>query len=129
MTLVELHVDVARVANALEKIVSLLEKLVLPPPPADLKIRQATVDDLRIVTPEDQVRMLQEQMAFGELHRVVPGSEAFDRELVVWEQEQRSLHGEEWKAPDWAAAFVAAQQQGAAARESPEAAAAAAERR
>src|SRR5215471_11671633 len=108
MKLLEIQVDLSRVADALERIVFLLEKLVFPPPPADLKIAQATLDDLHVVTPEDQARIQQEQMAFAELHRVLPGSEAFDRELLDWEERQRSIHGEKWQAPDWAAAFVAA---------------------
>ena len=108
MTLVELHVDLARVAQALEKIVYLLEKLVYPPPPPEVPVQQATLDDLHTISPEDHQRIGEEVMAFAELHRVVPGSEAFDRELVDWEQRQRSLNGERWEAPDWVAAFTAA---------------------
>jgi hypothetical protein len=112
MTLVDLHVDVGRAADALEKIVYLLEKLVFPPPPADLQVQQATLDDLHIVTPEDHQRIQDEWMAFAERYCVVPGSEAFFRELAGWEQEQRILHGQEWQAPDWAAAFAAAAKSG-----------------
>src|SRR5215471_1885908 len=101
MTLVELHVDLSRAADALERIALLLEKLVYPPAPAELKVHQATLDDLHIVTPEDQARMVAQQIAFGELHRVVPGSEAFEKYVLDWEEQQRSLHGEEWQAPDW----------------------------
>lgn len=108
MTLVELHVDVARVANALEQIVDLLKKLVEVPPERDVKVHQATLDDLHIVSPEDLARQQQEQMAFAELHRVVPGSEAFDQELLEYAQRQRSIHGEDWQAPDWAEAFITA---------------------
>jgi len=107
MTLVELHVDLSRAADALEKIVFLLEKLAFPPPAAEVEVHQATLDDLHIVTPEDQERIAQEQLAFAERYRVVPGSEAFARELAAWEEEQRSLHGQDWQAPDWAAVFAA----------------------
>jgi hypothetical protein len=109
VTLLELHVDVARVANALERIVFLLEKLVLAPPPADVRVQQATLDDLHIITPDDTERIKSDQMRFAEIHRVVPGSEAFATELMAWEREQRSLHGEDWKAPDWAEILVSAQ--------------------
>jgi len=51
MTLVELHVDVARVANALEKIAELLEKLVCEPPEADIPVQQSTLDDLHDTSP------------------------------------------------------------------------------
>lgn len=108
MTLVELHVDLARVAESLEKIVYLLEKLVIPPLPADVRVTQATLDDLRSITPEDTVRMAEEQMRFAELHRVVPGSEAFDAEFLDWEARQKEIHGEEWKPPDWAEAIASA---------------------
>lgn len=108
MTLVELHVDVGRIADALEKIQFLLEKLVFTPAPADVKVQQATLDDLHIITPDDLARQQAEQMAFAELHRVVPGSEAFDQELLEYADRQRSIHGVDWEAPDWAQAFIQA---------------------
>lgn len=109
MTLVEFHVDVGRIADALEKIVYLLEKLVIPPLPADVKVTQATLDDLHIVSPEDVAKMAQDQARFAEIHRVVPGSEAFDAVLLDWEAEQRELHhGEDWKPPPWAEILAAA---------------------
>ena len=109
MTLVDLHVDMGRVADALEKIVFLLEKLVFPPAPREVPAYQATLDDLHIVTPEDHERNAQEQMAFAERYRVVPGSEAMAQALADWEDEQRSIHGEAWQAPeDWRTIFAAA---------------------
>ena len=128
MTLLELTVDVGRVADALEKIVFLLEKLVIPPLPADVRVDQASLDDLHIITPEDTVRMAEEKMRFGELHRVVPGSEAFDDELLRYEAEQKELHGETWKAPTWAAVFTEAARGGRTARQPADDTAAAAER-
>lgn len=84
MTLVELKVDLGRVADSLEKIVFLLEKLVFPPPPADVKVTQAKLDDLHIVTPEDTERMREEQAEFAERYQVVPNSPAMaDRKSVV----------------------------------------------
>jgi len=109
MTLVELHVDLSRTADALERIAFLLEQLAFPPKAQAAPVIQATVDDLHTVSPEDYASMRAEQMAFAERYRVVPGSEAFARELAAWEQEQRSLHGEAWQAPDWAAVFAATQ--------------------
>lgn len=108
MTLVDLHVDMGRVADALEKIAFLLEKLAYPPLPADLKVIQATLDDLHVVSEDDILRQQAEQMAFAELHRVVPGSEAYDQELINWQKQQRNIHGEKWEAPDWAEAFIRA---------------------
>jgi hypothetical protein len=102
MTLFEFHVELGRVADALEKIVFLLEKLVLLPPAAEVRVQQATLDDLHIVTAEDDQRMREEQQAFAARYCVVPGSEAFARELVSWEEDQRRIHGEQWQAPeDW----------------------------
>jgi hypothetical protein len=119
MTLVEVHVELSRVADNLEKLVFLLEKLVFPPPPADLPVQQATLDDLHIVTQEDHVRMAQEQMAFAERYRVAPGSEAFAHALQLWEEEQRSIYGEAWEAPqDWRAIFAAAERSHRAYRDS-----------
>ena len=112
MTLLELSVDVTRIAESLEKIVFLLEKLVYPPPAPELKVQQATVDDLYTASPEALQQMQEHVRDFAQLHRVVPGSEAFDRELLEWESQQRSLHGENWKGPDWAEAFIAAAQGG-----------------
>lgn len=124
MTLLELHVDVARVADALERIVFLLEKLVFPPRPADVKVHQATLDDLHTVTPEDVARMGAEQMEFAERFRVVPGTPAMSQAVQEWEAEQRSLYGEDWQAPeDWRTIFAAAARGGV--RESADEAAAA----
>src|SRR5215471_15281185 len=122
MTLVELHVEINRVADALEKIVFLLEKLVFPPTNPPVSVQQSTLDDLHIVTPQDHQRNLEEQAAFAERYRVVPGSEAFTYALQLWEEEQRSIYGEAWEAPqDWRTIFAAAER---AHRESPAAAAA-----
>lgn len=128
MTLVELHVDVARVADALEKLVFLVEKLVYPPAPMNASVQPATLADLYTPTEQDHLRIKNQQSAFAELHRVMPGSEAFDRELLLWEEEQRRIHGEEWKAPDWAFAFGAAAQERAQRGPVPEPAEAAGER-
>lgn len=117
MTLIEFHADVTRVANALERIVFLLEKLVIPPLPADVSVMKATLDDLHIITPEDAARTAAEQMRFAEIHKVVPGSEAFDSALLAWEAEQRELHGEAWNPPAWAEVFATAAGGGRAARE------------
>ena len=46
MTLVEFHADLARVANALDRIAFLLEKLVTVPPEREVRVEQATLDDL-----------------------------------------------------------------------------------
>lgn len=112
MTLLEFHVDMTRIADALEKIVFLLEKLVIPPLPADVRVTQATLDDLHIVAPEDVARMTAEQERFAEMHRVVPGSEAFDAELLAWEAEQKELHGEDWRPPEWAEILTTASRRG-----------------
>jgi hypothetical protein len=112
MTLVELHVDLSRAADALERIVFLLEKLVFPPPPADVKVQQATLDDLHTTSEEDIARMQADQMDFAEKFRVVPGSPAMMQAMVDWEDQQRSIHGEDWQAPDkeaWRSIFAAAQ--------------------
>jgi hypothetical protein len=109
MTLIELHADMSRVADALERIVFLLEKLAFPPLPADIKVHQADLDDLHITTAEAHQRMLDEQQAFAESRQVVPGSEAFMREVINWEREQIELYGKDWKAPqDWKAIFARA---------------------
>ena len=109
MTLVELHVDVGRIADALEKIQFLLEKLVYPPAPADIKVRQATLDDLHTVSEEDVTRMQAEQADFAARFRVTPGSPAMMQALADWEGEQRSIHGENWEAPeDWMSIFARA---------------------
>lgn len=110
MALIELHVELTRVADSLEKIVFLLEKLVFPPPPAAPSVRQSTLDDLHIVTAEDHQRMTEEQAAFAERYQVVPGSEAMAQALQAWEDEQRSVYGETWQAPeDWKTIFAAAE--------------------
>src|SRR5215471_3003867 len=102
MTLLELHMDVARVANALEKIAELLEKLVTEPPPADIQVQQSTLDDLYDASPERIGRMQAEQQEFAERYRVTPGSPAMRKALMDWEAEQRMLYGEKWQAPkDW----------------------------
>lgn len=119
MTLVELHVDLARVADSLEKIVFLLEKLVFPPVPAEVKVHQASLDDLHTVTPEDVARIEAEQMEFAERFRVVPGSPAMGQVLQEWEAEQRSLYGENWQAPeDWKTIVAAAERSDRSGRES-----------
>ena len=128
MTLVELHVDVARVADALERIVFLLEKLVFPPAPAEVKVQQATLDDLHSMSEEDYARIQAEQAAFAERYRVVAGSPAMMQALVEWEDEQRSLYGKEWKAPDDWRSILAAVERSGSVREPAETAAAAGER-
>lgn len=113
MTLVELHVDVARVANALEKIAELLEKLVTEPPPADIQVQQSTLDDLHDTSPEQIVRIQAEQQEFAERYQVMPGSPAMMQALVDWENEQRMLYGEEWQAPnDWRSILAAIERPG-----------------
>jgi hypothetical protein len=108
MTLLELHLDVARIANALDKIVFLLEKLALDPPEREIKVQQASLDDLHIISPEEAQRMADEAGRFAEIHRVVPGSRAFAEELIAWEDQQKEIHGSEWQAPDWASVFASA---------------------
>lgn len=109
MTLVELHVDLARVANALDRIAELLEKLAIPPIPADIKVHQATLDDLHTVSEADLIRMQAEQLAFAERYRVAPNSPAMSEALRDWEEQQRSIHGEGWQPPeDWKAIYAAA---------------------
>lgn len=118
MTLIELKVDLSRIADSLERVVFLLERLVFPPPPADVKVQQSTLDDLHIITPEGQQRITEEQAAFAERYRVVPGSEAFAQALADWEVEQRSLYGETWEAPeDWRTILREADRAGGARRE------------
>lgn len=109
MAFIEIRADLKRVAEALEKIVYLLERLVYPPAPADIRVEQATLEDLHVVTPEDQERIREEQTIFAERYQVVPGSEAFAQALQAWELEQRGLYGETWKAPeDWKSIFARA---------------------
>ena len=108
MALFEIKVELNRVAEALERIVYLLERLVYPPPAGEVKVQQATLDDLHIITPEDQGRIAEEQAAFAERYQVVPGSPAFSQALQEWEEEQRSIYGENWQAPeDWRAIWLA----------------------
>ena len=128
MTLLELKVDIGRVADSLEKIVFLLEKLVFPPPPADVKVEQATLDDLRTVAPEDIERMRGEQAEFAERYNVVPGSPAFAQALMHWEEQQKAIYGEEWKAPDDWRTILAAAERGGPGREETGAAAETADR-
>ena len=109
MTLLEFHADLTRVANSLERIAFLLEKLVFPPQPADVQVHQATLDDLHVISPEDVERIRAEQTEFAERYNVVPDSPAMGREILAWEAEQRRIHGEEWKAPaaeEWKAIFA-----------------------
>lgn len=108
MTLIEFHADVSRIANALEQLVSLVEKLVCEPPERDVKVQQATLDDLHTTSEEDIARMQAEQADFAERFRVVPGSEAFRRELIAYEVRMREIHGEGWEPPDWAAIMAQA---------------------
>lgn len=110
MALVELTTDLTRVADALERIAFLLDRLVYPPLAADVKeVHQATLDDLHVVTPEDLERINEEQVAFAQRYRVVPGSEAMALALKAWEDEQRSVYGETWQPPeDWRTVFAAA---------------------
>jgi|SRR5215471_20543225 len=113
MTLLELHMDVARVADALEKIVFLLEKLVTEPPAADIRVQQSTLDDLHDASPEQIGRMQAEQQEFAERYRVMPGSPAMMQALVDWENEQRMLYGEKWQAPaDWRSILAAIERPG-----------------
>jgi hypothetical protein len=128
MTLLELHVELGRVADALDKIVFLLEKLIFPPAPAEVKIHQATLDDLHTVTPEDHARIQQEQRTFAERYGVVAGSPAMMRAIVDWETEQRNIYGETWQAPDDWRSILAAIERGGAVRESAETAASADQR-
>ena len=110
MTLIEIKVEMGRVADALERIEFLLERLAYPPSSPQAPVQQATLDDLHIVTPEDHQRMAEEQQAFAERHQVVPGSPAMAQALIDWEEAQRNLYGNHWQAPqDWKAVFVAAE--------------------
>jgi|SRR5215472_14599588 len=107
MSLIDIHVEMGRVADALEKIVYLLEKLVLPPPARDVKVHQATVEDLHFVTEEDVMRMQAEQRDFSERNQVAVGSPAMMAAVADWERLQREIHGEEWQAPkDWRSIFA-----------------------
>ena len=107
MTLLEFHADLSRVADSLEKIAYLLEKIAFPPPPTDVQVHQATLDDLHVVSPEDVEHMQAEQAEFAERYRVVPNSPAMAREIMAWEAEQRKLYGKDWEAPeDWKAIFA-----------------------
>jgi hypothetical protein len=109
VTLVEFHADLSRVADSLEKIAFLLDKLVYPPPPTDVQVHQATLEDLHVVAPEDIERIQAEQAEFAAKHRVVPGSPAFEAEIAAWIEEQKRIHGEQWEAPkdeEWKAIFA-----------------------
>jgi hypothetical protein len=109
-SLIQFNIDITRVADSLERLVFLVEKLVFPPPPPELKVQQATLDDLHTVSPEDLARIQAEQMEFAERFRVVPGSPAMMQALADWEAEQRSLYGEAWEAPqDWRSILAAAE--------------------
>jgi hypothetical protein len=130
MTLVELHVDVARVADALEKLVFLLEKLVFPPLPAEPKVEQATLDDLHSPTEEDYIQMQAEKLAFAEQYQVAPDSPAFSRMILAWEEQQRYIHGEEWQSPkDWRSIMAEAERRTGESRTRTDAAAETADRR
>jgi hypothetical protein len=110
VTLVELHLDVTRIADALEKLVFLVERMVYPPPPAEIKIQQATMDDLRFVGEEVIMQMQQEKSEFAQRYNVMPDSPAFAQAIQDWESQMRKIHGEEWKAPeDWKGIFARAQ--------------------
>ena len=93
----------ARLADALERLVFLVEKLVLPPPAPDVNsVHAATLDDLHMPTEEDTIRMQQEQQDFADLRQVMPNTPAFAREMIAWMEEQRYVHGEQWQPPqDW----------------------------
>jgi hypothetical protein len=109
MTLIEVKVELSRVADSLERLVFLLERLVYPPLPANIHVHQATLDDLKVVTPDDIERMTREQQAFAERYQVVPGSEAMTEALQDWEEAQKRLYGENWQAPeDWKTIFAVA---------------------
>ena len=125
MTFVEFHADLARVANALERIAHFLEVLAIPVPAGDVKVQQATLDDLHTFSPEDLARQQEEQLLFAERYRVAPVSTAMMEALrIEWEEQQRSIHGESWKPPEnWKAIYAAAA--GGAFRESEEPSAAA----
>ena len=113
MSLVEIKVDLNRVADALEKIQFLLEKLVFAPVPDTRDFRQSTLDDLHIVSEEDHQRVIEEQAAFAERYRVVPGSPAMAQALMDWEAEQRHVYGEKWQAPnDWRTILAEAERSG-----------------
>jgi hypothetical protein len=100
--LLELHADVSRVADALEKLVFLLEKLVFPPQPPEIKVQQATLDDLKTVSEDDIIRMREEQTEFARRYQVMPNSPAFAQALFDWEAQMRGVYGERWEPPqDW----------------------------
>jgi len=110
MTLVQLNFDLGRVADALDRIVFLLEKLAFPPVPDKPEVYQATLDDLHIITPEDVARIHEEQEEFAARYNVVPGSEAYMQAILDWEESERNLHGENWQPPqDWRAIFAEAE--------------------
>lgn len=112
MTLFELHVDVGRIADALEKIVFLLEKLVYPPKPPEVKVEQATLDDIHYPSEEEYIRQMAEMQEFAARYHVVPGSEAFGEALLMWEEEQKRLYGDEWQPPkDWRSVFAQAERE------------------
>lgn len=114
MTLIEFHADVSRVADALEKIASLLQQLVYPPSPSEVKVQQATLDDLRTVSEEDILRMREEQSDLAQRYNVVLGSDAFDQAILIdWEKQEKGIHGEGWEAPkDWRSIMAQAQRRG-----------------
>ena len=87
----------------------------IPELPRDIKIRPAGLDDLYQATPERNERVLAEQAEFAERYGVVPGSDAMWEAVRAWEVEQRSLYGDEWKAPeDWRAIFAGIHREGEA---------------
>lgn len=129
MTLLELNADMGRVADALEKLVFLLERLVFPPPPANLKVQQATLDDLHMPTEESTVKMREEQQQFAERYQVAPNTPAFAQALIYWEEQQKAIYGDEWQAPeDWRSILAQAERQGGQGRTEADAAAQTADR-
>jgi hypothetical protein len=101
-----------RVADALEKLVFLLEKLVFPPPPRDVKVIQADLDDLKVVGEEEILKMREEKTEFARRYQVMPDSPAFGQAILDWENQMRNIHGEEWRPPeDWRSILAQAQRQ------------------
>jgi hypothetical protein len=111
VTILEVHADVSRIADSLEKLVFLLEKLVFPPPPPDLKVEQATLDDLRYVGEEEILKMQREKQALAERFNVIADSPAFVAAAQQWEIDQRRIHGEAWEPPDWRGVYQSARSQ------------------
>jgi hypothetical protein len=114
MTILEVHADLGRVAKALERIADLLHRLAYPPPPAEIKVQQATLEDLHIVTPADVAKMEEEKKEFAARYGVMPDSEAMLAVLQhQWEQEHRGSYGNT-ESIDWRDIYARAQEAGAA---------------